>query len=63
MPDKEKKLTKLEVKVQECLHEFYRLMNLKADELGLKRTNFAVAHGMHNENNYSTALDMGKLSI
>ena len=57
-----KKLTKLELKINECLCEFYKLMNMKADEIGLKKTNFAVAHGMHNENNYSTALDIGKLS-
>ena len=37
-------------------------MNSKAQELGLSRSHFAVAHGMHNENNYSTAYDMGKLS-
>jgi serine-type D-Ala-D-Ala carboxypeptidase (penicillin-binding protein 5/6) len=28
----------------------------------LSRSHFAVAHGMHNENNYSTAYDMAKLS-
>lgn len=38
------------------------MMNEKADDLGLKRTHFAVAHGMHNDDNYSTALDMGKLA-
>ena len=27
----------------------------------MKRSNFAVAHGMHNENNYSTAGDIGRL--
>ena len=37
-------------------------MNEMADDLGLKRSHFAVAHGMHNDNNYSTAYDMGKLS-
>ena len=37
-------------------------MNEKGEELGLKRSHFAVAHGMHNDNNYSTALDMGRLS-
>jgi len=37
-------------------------MNEMADVLGLTRSHFAVAHGMHNENNYSSAYDMGKLS-
>jgi len=37
-------------------------MNEMAEALGLNRSKFAVAHGMHNEHNYSTAVDMGKLS-
>ena len=45
----------------ECLAKFYELMNEHAQMLGMKRSNFAVAHGMHNENNYSTAADIGKL--
>ena len=36
-------------------------MNEQAHKLGMKRSNFAVAHGMHNDNNYSTAGDIGKL--
>ena len=27
----------------------------------MKDSNFNVAHGMHNDNNYSTALDIAKL--
>lgn len=61
-PEPPKKPTKLERKVKECLSAFYDLMNDKAQELGLKGSHFAVAHGMHNENNYSTAYDMGRLS-
>lgn len=37
------------------------MMNQMAEDLGLTMSNFAVAHGMHHENNYSTALDIGKL--
>ena len=37
-------------------------MNETALELGMKDSKFAVAHGMHNDNNYSTALDIAKLS-
>ena len=36
-------------------------MNEHAQALGMKRSNFAVAHGMHNDNNYSTAADIGRL--
>ena len=37
-------------------------MNDKAQELGMKRSKFSVAHGMHHDNNYSTAFDIAKLS-
>lgn len=56
-----KKETKLDIKINECLNEFYKLMNQMAEELGLTMSNFNVAHGMHNDNNYSTAYDIGKL--
>jgi len=52
----------LELKIQDCLEEFYGLMNNMVDELGLKNSHFAVAHGMHHEDNYSTAADIAKLS-
>ena len=51
----------LDLKVKECLEEFYLLMNKKAESQGMRSSNFAVAHGMHNDNNFSTALDIGKL--
>ena len=38
-------------------------MNQKASELGMSRSHFNVAHGMHNDDNYSSALDIGKLSL
>ena len=59
--EKPAKKTALQIKVAECLHKFYELMNDHAQTLGMKRSNFAVAHGMHNDNNYSTAADIGKL--
>ena len=49
-------------KINECLQTFYKMMNDKAQEMGMKNSNFAVAHGMHNDMNYSTAFDMAKLS-
>ena len=36
-------------------------MNDQAQILGMKRSQFAVAHGMHHDNNYSTAADIGRL--
>jgi len=44
------------------LEAFYELMNKKAEELNMKQSHFAVAHGMHHDNNYSSALDIAKLS-
>jgi len=41
---------------------FYKEMNDTASKLGLKLTHFAVAHGMHHNDNYSTALDIATLS-
>ena len=37
-------------------------MNDTAIKLGLNKSNFAVTHGMHHNNNYSSALDIAKLS-
>lgn len=43
---------------------FYAQMNKTAKALGIsnKVTNFAVAHGMHHDRNYSSAMDMAILS-
>ena len=41
---------------------FYKEMNDTACKIGLRSTHFAVAHGMHHYDNYSTALDIAKLS-
>ena len=38
--------------------EFARQMTAKAKELGALNTNFANAHGLHDENHYSTVYDM-----
>ena len=37
---------------------FVKLMNDKAEEMGLKNTHFTNASGLHNDNHYSTAEDM-----
>lgn len=42
---------------------FVSKMNETSKKLGLgKGTNFAVAHGMHHDRNYSTALDIATIS-
>ncbi|MPZ51900.1 MAG: hypothetical protein GEU79_04065 [Acidimicrobiia bacterium] len=38
--------------------EFVGLMNTKAEELGLTRTNFANPHGLDEENHYTSARDL-----
>lgn len=37
---------------------FVELMNKKVKDLGLKNTNFANPHGLHDDQNYTTAQDM-----
>lgn len=37
---------------------FARMMNEKADELGCKNTHFVNAHGLFNENHYTSAYDL-----
>ena len=38
------------------------MMNEKSETLNLQKTHWAVAHGMHHDNNYSSAYDISKLS-
>lgn len=40
---------------------FVRLMNEKAEELGMENSSFANPHGLDAEDHYSTALDLAKL--
>ena len=59
-------MTRIMLKEKEwsALKAFYSKMNETAKELGLqsKVTNFAVAHGMHHDRNYSSARDVAILS-
>lgn len=41
---------------------FVELMNQKAKELGCKNTHFVNPHGLHDENHYTTAYDMYKIT-
>lgn len=54
--------TLLDERIENHLSFFYREMNMTACKYGLKKSNFAVAHGMHHYNNYSSALDIARLS-
>jgi len=38
--------------------EFVKLMNKKAKEIGMKNTNFANCHGLHDPDHYSTVRDL-----
>lgn len=40
---------------------FIALMNSKAEELGCTNTHFVNSHGLHDEDHYSTARDLGKI--
>lgn len=42
--------------------EFVNMMNKKAQELGLKDTNFKNPHGLEDKNHYSTAYDMAQIA-
>lgn len=42
--------------------KFVDLMNQKAKELGCKNTNFMNPHGLHDENHYTTAYDIYKIT-
>ncbi len=42
--------------------EFVKLMNQKAEEIGLKDTHFTNPNGLPDENHYSTAADMAKMT-
>lgn len=44
------------------LENFWDLMNQKAAELGCTGTHFANAHGLHDENHYTTARDLYRIT-
>ena len=45
-----------------ALKAFLAKMNETAKRLGLKNSNWAVSHGMHHDENYSSALDVAMLA-
>ena len=43
--------------------EFAQMMNKKAKELGMKNTNFVNSYGFYDENHYTSAYDVGLMSM
>jgi serine-type D-Ala-D-Ala carboxypeptidase (penicillin-binding protein 5/6) len=65
--DEEKEMRRAEEfllneKINTALKAFYRVMNTTAAAVGMKKSNFAVAHGMHHNDNYSTAHEIALLA-
>ena len=44
------------------VEKFAELMNKKADDLGLKDTNFVTPHGLDDANHYTTAYELAKIT-
>lgn len=53
----------LAVSTAGSISAFADMMNEKAQELGMTNTHFVTPHGIHNEEHYSTAEDMAKLTV
>lgn len=49
-------------KVSGNVDNFTKLMNEKAQELGMKNTHFTTLNGLHNANHYTTAYDLALLT-
>lgn len=45
------------------IEKFVDMMNAKAEQLGMNSTHYVNAHGLHDENHYTTASDMYKLTM
>ena len=52
----------LAYEISGSIEDFSALMNQKADELGLKDTNFENPHGLDSQNHYTTAHDLAIIS-
>ncbi len=54
--------TGLAIKLAGSEEKFVKLMNEKAKEIGLKNTHFCNTSGLHQDNHYTTALDMAVMT-
>lgn len=50
------------IKTSGSVEEFVKLMNERAKKIGMKNTHFTNPTGLHNEQHYSTAYDMARLT-
>ncbi|MCL4462656.1 MAG: D-alanyl-D-alanine carboxypeptidase [Firmicutes bacterium] len=53
----------MKIKKREATEVFVARMNERAQELGMVNTNFVNPHGLHDENHYTTASDIAKMSL
>jgi D-alanyl-D-alanine carboxypeptidase (penicillin-binding protein 5/6) len=53
----------LAVHIAGSVADFSVMMNNRATELGMIGTHFVNPHGLHNDNHYTTAMDMAKLAF
>lgn len=49
--------------IQDAIDTFVNLMNLTANEIGATNSHFVTPDGYHNEDHYTTAVDMLKISL
>ena len=49
--------------VSGSIEKFAKLMNKKADELGLSSTHFTNPHGLHDDEHYTTAYDLAMITL
>lgn len=52
----------LALTVSNSLTDFATLMNQKAKQLGCTESNFVTPHGLHDDNHYTTASDLAKIT-
>ena len=54
--------TAIAIEISDSIEDFADLMNKKAEELGLTSTHFVTPHGLHDDEHYTTAYDLAKLT-
>ena len=53
----------LAIHVAGSIANFAQMMNARAAEIGMTNTHFVNPHGLHDDNHYTTAMDMAKLAF
>lgn len=52
----------LAIHVAKDVESFVEIMNIRAEAMGIKNTHFTNPNGLHNDNHYTTAYDLGYIS-